>query len=523
MVRRCGWRAGLVCLALLGAAGPAWAGLDSELEAAAQALRSWDQPAADAAAERLMAMAPSDPAVLLAAGHAALLGGRYAEAVEQLQQAVHLGAGEGAAHLLELAKATEEETRDYEEHLTASGHFLIRHAPGIDAVMVPYAEQVLESAWTELTPIFGHQPAPPVRVEIYPRVEVLGAVSSLTVDEIKTSGTIALCKYNRLMITSPRDLVYGYGWADTLAHEFIHLLVTQKSRNTVPIWIHEGLAKYFEGYWRRGHVPALDRRSEDLLARALGDGSLISFEAMSPSMAKLPSQEATATAFAEVFTVIQYLERQAGPAVAARLVSAMGEGRSDRDAVAEVAGIPWGRFEPAWKGFLKEAGLRRMDDVFDQRLLFKGQDTEASELDAIKGEAARKFVWLGDRMRLSERWKAAAKEYAKASAEVGPDTPIVQSKLGFALLQLGRVDEAIAALEPPLSLYPSYMLLRVYLGDAYLRRGDYERAREHLEAAILNNPFDPEVHGHLAKALSALGREAEAQRERQAQELVNRR
>lgn len=513
----------LVSLLLLGWTLPAQAALDRDLEAAGQAIRAWDQAAADAAVARAMAAAPADPATLLAAGHTSLMGGRYGDAVEQLEQAVHLGAGEGAQQLLALAKATADEMRDYEETLTPSGRFLIRHAPGIDAVMVPYAEQVLEAAWAELTPIFGYEPPTPVRVEIYPRVEVLGAVSSLTVEEIKTSGTIALCKYNRLMITSPRDLVYGYGWADTLAHEFIHLLVTQKSKNTVPIWLHEGLAKYFEGYWRRGHVPALDRRSEDLLARALADGKLISFAEMSPSMAKLPSQEATATAFAEVFTVIEFLKRQAGPSVASRLVAAMGAGRSDREAVSEVAGVPWSRFEPAWKGYLAQAGLRRMDDMFDQRLLFKGQDTEATELDTLKGQTARKYVWLGDRMRLLERYKAAAKEYRKASVEVGSETPFVQAKLGFALLQLGRVDEAITELERPLSLYPSYMLLRVYLGDAYLRKGSYEQAREHLEAAILNNPFDPDVHGYLAKAFSGLGREAEAARERRAQELVTRR
>jgi tetratricopeptide (TPR) repeat protein len=521
MARR--WWAGVAWALVVVFALPARAGVQADLDAAGQAIRAWDQAGADAAVARAMAAAPGDPGVLFAAGHAALMGGRYAEAVEALEQAVHLGGGEGAEQLLELAKATAEETREYVETLTASGRFSIRHAPGPDAVMVPYAEQVLDAAWVELTAVFGHEPPTPVRVEIYPRVEVLGAVSSLTVEEIKTSGTIALCKYNRLMITSPRDLVYGYGWADTLAHEFIHLLITQKSKNTVPIWLHEGLAKYFEGYWRRGHVPALDRRSEDLLARALADGKLISFEEMSPSMAKLPSQEATATAFAEVFTVIEFLKAAAGPSVASRLVTAMGGGASDRDAVAAVAGMPWARFEGAWKGHLQKAGLRRMDDMFDQRLLFKGQDTEASELDALKGEAARKFVWLGDRMRLLERWKAAAKEYRKAAAEVGADVPIVASKLGYALLQLDQVDEAIAALEPPLSLYPSYMLVRVYLGEAYLRKGRYEQAREHLEAAILNNPFDPDVHGHLAKALSALGREAEAERERGAHELVNRR
>jgi tetratricopeptide (TPR) repeat protein len=323
------------------------------------------------------------------------------------------------------------------------------------------------------------------------------------------------------MITSPRDLVYGYGWADTVAHEFIHLLVTRKSRNTVPIWLHEGLAKYFEGTWREGAKPELERRSEHLLAKALDDGGLISFEAMSPSMAKLPSQEATATAFAEVFTVIEFLVARGGESAAVRLVDLMGEGRSDRDAVAEVAGLAWPRFEPAWKGHLRGRGLRRMDDDFDPRLLFKGKDTEADELALLEGEKARRFVWLGDRLALKERWRAAAKEYRKAEDEVGSGTPVVQAKLGRALLALGKLDEAVQALRAPLPVYPDYMLLRVLSGEALLGLGRYGEARDHLEHAIRINPFDPEVHGHLARAYRELGLPELAAREAAAQGRVS--
>ncbi|MGM0577836.1 MAG: tetratricopeptide repeat protein [Myxococcota bacterium] len=521
-MRRIATRIVAILALLVAAAAPARADFQDDLESASEALRAWDMPAAEQAVDRALSARPSDRAALTLSGRLHLMQGRYATAVEHLEQAVHLGAGGTAEHFRRLAHNVLEETRGYQEHLTADGHFLIRYPDGVEEVMVPYVEEVLEGAWERLVPVFEHEPPTPVRVEIYPEVDVLGAVSSLTVDEIKTSGTIALCKYNRLMFTSPRDLVYGYGWADTLAHEFIHLLITQKSANRVPIWLHEGLAKYFEAYWE-GRQPALERRSEDLLARALEDDALIPFEEMSPSMAKLPSQEATATAFAEVFTVIGFLVSRGGDAVAERLVSLMGDGVSDQDAVAKVAGLSWRRFEPTWRRHLERKRLRTMDDAFDMRLLFKGHDTEADELQALKGEAARKHVWLGDRMRLRERWKAASREYRKAVGAVGDETPIVQAKLGHALLKLGLVEEAAAALEPPLSLYPDYMLLRVYLGEAHLRLGNLEEARRHLEHAIRINPFDPDVHGHLAAVYRQLGEDALAERETRAHELVRQR
>ncbi len=495
--------------------------LEDHLEATAAALYYWDLPAAEAALARAQSIDPGAAATLTLGGRVHLLQGRYAEAVEFLRQAVLIEPAGMARHFLELAEATQAETGDYESRLTSGGHFLIRYAPGVDAVMVPYMDEVLERAWSTLVPLFGHEPPAPVRVELYPQVEVLGAVSSLTVDEIKTSGTIALCKYNRLMITSPRDLVYGYGWADTLAHEFIHMLVTQKSHNTVPIWLHEGLAKYFESRWLEGAEPALSRISEGLLAKALRGDELITFEAMSPSMAKLPSQEATTVAFAEVFTVVQFLRTRMGDAVAQELPALMGAGRTDQEAVAELAGVPWARFTPTWRGWVQRLGLRELgEDTFDQRLLFKGSDTEADELAQLEGDKARRFVWLGDRLLLKERFEAAAKEYAKAAAEVGDSVPLIQAKLGRALLSLGAVEQAIAALERPLPVYPDYVLLRLYLGEAWLRQGDLSQARAHLEAAIRINPFDRDVHGHLAEVYKQLGEPELAQRELVAHAMV---
>ena len=92
------------------------------------------------------------------------------------------------------------------------------------------------------------------------------------------------------MLTSPRGLARGYGWRDTIAHEFVHYFVTKVSKNTVPIWLHEGIAKFQETRWRDAPGHKLDPPQEDLLARSLKKDQLITFEQMHPSMALLPSQ-----------------------------------------------------------------------------------------------------------------------------------------------------------------------------------------------------------------------------------------
>jgi tetratricopeptide (TPR) repeat protein len=323
------------------------------------------------------------------------------------------------------------------------------------------------------------------------------------------------------MVTSPRDLVYGYDWLDTVAHEFIHLLITKKSRNKVPIWLHEGLAKYYEVKWKAEAKPHLDRHSEALLAKAIEKDSLISFEAMSPSMAKLPSQEATATAFAEVWTVMAFLNEKRGRDVAAELVKKMRDGASDKQAVAEVSGLPWERFEPAWRAYIRGKGYRPMDADFQTRLLFKGKDTEADELAAIKIDKARDHVWLGDRMRLRDRWQAAVKQYRKATTHVGDKSPLVQGKLGLALLKTKRYEEAASELQKPLVDSPRHVVLHVYLGQALMRLGRYQEARVHLEEALTINPFDPDVHETLAEVYTQLGEHEKAEIERRHHKLIH--
>ena len=498
----------LAALLVIGLTGPsALAKTNDPVGEALQAMGSWNMAEARRAVSEVVKRTPDTPVTWLVQGQLRFFEGHYDEATALLTRAAAGLSGDRglATHLAEVSRAVGEVTRGYASHTTSGGHFTIHWQPGIDDVMIPWMDEVLEAAWDALTVRFGQTPEFPVRVELYPKADTLAAVTPLTSDEIRQSGTIALCKYNRLMITSPRDLVYGYGWADTLAHEFIHMLITQRSRNTVPIWLHEGLAKFYEVGWREGAQPSLDVASRTLLAKALAGDSLISFEAMSPSMAKLPNQEATATAFAEVHTVIDFLLSRHGEALPRSLTTMMAEGKSDRETVSNLAELPWARFEAAWKGHLKRQGYKRRQTAFDPRLLFKGHDTEADELNQIKGEEGRRFVWLGDRLTVEERPLAASKEYRKAAAAVGDAVPLIQAKLGRALLALGKVEEAQRELEKTLKLYPEYLLTRLLLGEALMRRGEAEAAREHLEEAALINPFDPQLHGHLRTVYEALG------------------
>ena len=187
-----------------------------------------------------------------------------------------------------------------------------------------------------------------MRVEVVNNARELAKVSHADRrSRSSTTGTIAICKFNKLMVTSPKAVARGYDWLDTLAHEYMHLVVSQKSRNTVPIWLHEGLAKYLESRWRGPGGLAMTPSTLALLGERVKKNKLVPFEKMHPSMALLPTAEDAATAFAEVFFAIDYVYHK-GTAGAARPSSQeLATGQTDQQAVEAATGMP---FPPVREG-----------------------------------------------------------------------------------------------------------------------------------------------------------------------------
>ena len=491
-------------------------------------IEEWRITEAVRAAAPLLRDHAGDGEVIYLDGDLLFLQGDYAGAARRLREAIaHAppGAPEGEWRgLADLAAATAEATRGFAEARSPGGHFIIRYAPGKDALLLPYAFEALEAAYKEVgVRDFGDAPVEPVRVEIYPEVADLAKVSTLTQKEIETSGTIALCKFNRLMIVSPRALVRGYPWLDTLAHEYTHFVVSRASYNSVPIWLHEGLAKFEERRWRDPDDEGLTPTMEHLLATALAHNKrLITFAEMYPSMAKLPSQADTALAFAEVFTVVEYLHERKGWEGVRAVIERMKAGESDAGAIASVLGETFDEFQRDWKAWLKAKRLKMRPGLVPASLKFvtigsekKSSKKEEDDSQDITEERARKFARLGGMLRAHGRLGPAAVEYEKAQALVGAGHPAIADKLARTYLALNDPDQAIATAEPALALYPDLAGPSVILGEAYLKKGLRDQAAPLFDAAIRISPFDPTPHCGLAKIYAAKS-DARAPREQNA-------
>jgi tetratricopeptide (TPR) repeat protein len=550
--------AGLVVTALVlagagvtrvGHAGPAAASRATPEETAAIArvaekrLDEWRFGEGRAGVADLVRVAPGAPQTLYLEGYLRFLEGDYDASVRKLEASLAAGPKDASAvnarELRALASEARDAVKDHKEE--RFGHFLVRY-PAVDAVLVPYARDALEAAYRALHDDLGFEAELPIRIEIYRSPSDLAAVSSLTVAEVSRTGTIALCKWARLMVTSPRALATGYPWLDTINHELVHYAVSSLTRDRAPVWLQEGLAKFLERRWREPAGGRIPPAMEHMLAKALRSGKLISFEAMHPSMAKLPSAEDATLAFAEVANAVAHLYAEKGPAGLRDAVKRVGEGEDARDAVAAAADVTWPEFERGWRAYMAAqkyktfpaidfptTHIRKAGAIASQRK--PSEDEALSQTGKPATSAAFRYLRLGNMLLRRDRPRAAVIEYekgAKAVTSAGHGAGEAASawlfpvKLGRTYLVLGEPDRALKALEPIASVYPDLPWPHVIAGEAKLAKGAPAEAVVELRAALATNPFDPEIHCSLADAYEKAPRSDAASSVRPSAEVIAR-
>ena len=453
----------------------------------------------------LAARHPEDPDVLFEVALLRFHRGEYATSVAAMDDAIARGPRvpdiAERRELRTLIASTAEATSSFLEARSADGRFVVRYAPGPDAVLAPYALEALAGADTALSAVLGLRMPGPVRLELYPTPRALSRVSSLSVEDIERTGTVALCKWDRLMVTSPRALVRGYPWMDTIGHEYVHLVLSRASHDRAPVWFQEGIAKFLEGRWRGGPQEAavLDPAAGALLAAAVRDGHLIPFDRLHPSIARLPSQEDAALAFAQVATFIESFVTRYGEAKLRDAVGRVAAGVDAREALGLAAGKSFAALESDWKADLRARPSPPRDPPSVLALHFRRGGGDADESLDVAVENARRYLRLGDLLWDRQRPRAAAAEYARAH-RAAPDDPIVASRLARAALAGGNAQQAVDALAGVAVRYPDHAPIRAVLGAARLALGDLSGARTALREALRINPFDPAPHCDLARA-----------------------
>ena len=456
--------------------------------------QDWDIIAAEKLSNALLKEHPESGDVHFLKARIEFLKGNYDRSWEILQRVSN--DYKEITDFKKLVRATRQVAKKFIIHETE--HFIIRYEEGADEVLLLYAKEVLEKSYRVLGEILEYYPQDKILIEIYPEREPFSKVSPLTMQDILTSGTVALCKYNRIMMISPGSLVRGYNWMDTLSHEFVHYLLTKKSRNRLPLWTHEGIAKMLETRWRN-EPKYMSPIMETILSGALKNSYRVELKDMMPSLAKLKTAEDVQLAYAEVSTMMEYLASQKGIKIFSQLLDDLSRGKTFDESFLARVGTGLASFQNKWETWAKKKELKYIPGITALKKEFKSKNELEPEKD-FKGmhtKRARDLTFLGDILKSRNHYMAAILEYQKAKKESKTHSPILSNKLARTYIQTRKYDEAELILKETLEYYPDFHTTLSNLGELYFIRERYDVAQKYLEKAVRINPFNPFIHSRL--------------------------
>jgi tetratricopeptide (TPR) repeat protein len=479
-------------------AGAAWGSTAAEGQVC---LEASDLPCAERVAGELGSGAAADAL----RAQVAFAHGEFADA-EKLLTAAAAGRPpeDPLVKMLPLYHSTVEATEGF---VTArKGDVEIRYLPGTDLVLLDEAFEALQAAHDRVGPLLGGAPPGGIRMEIYPTAERFTKASGLPAEAVETTGVVALSKWTRLLVTSPRALGRGYAWKDTIAHEYIHYIVAYRTRDQAPVWLQEGIARSHEALWHADEPPPLQPFQQSLLADALANDTLVPLARMHPSMAFLDSADQAALAFAQVSTMMEELRAVAGKDAVSRVLDLVRGGTDALQATADVgAGGDTDAFMAGWRKRLEGLHLVQRKLAAMPTVLGHSEDDFGIDPVLAKRRDLAGHVRLGDLLRDGNRGDAALVEYAKAIPDGEPASPTLSARMADTLVRLKRTDEAVVILRASVTDYPEYATSRKMLGGILQSQGHTREALAEYRASADINPFDPEVQAALADLYAGAG------------------
>ncbi|MEO6163563.1 MAG: tetratricopeptide repeat protein [Candidatus Binatia bacterium] len=501
-------------------AGPLYgAEAEREFKAGEEILEAWRFADAEAIAAKALKDNPKSAAALEFDGRIKFYQGRYQEALTVLDRALAVDSKDPRRQAMKLlTQLTLDVHKSFKRH--ESAHFILFVDDKRDAILVPHALDALEKTYEAIGAELGYFPKEKVRIEVAPDATSFNAISTLSLRDIEETGAVGICKFNKLMIISPRALSFGYRWVDSLSHEYLHYVIVSMSNNQAPIWLHEGMARFYETRWRKpapaqqAHEDYLTPANQTLLVQALEKNQFVGFKKMEPSLIHLDTPEQVQLAYAEAASAVDFINQSKGKAGVRELLATLKD-RPTAEAVEKVYGMGFDAFETRWKAFLKAKGLKPIEGSRVRRLRVKKdqrEDEEVVELREIQSAIARNRTHLADQMLAKGRPVAALNEYQRA-LQASPQSPVILNKVGRVMIEQNRAEEALVLLKKALDIDPDSSNTYVQLGRGYHLTKNFKEARSVLEEAIQLNPFHPLIYRLLTEVYAALG---DAEKSRQA-------
>jgi hypothetical protein len=370
-----------------------------------------------------------------------------------------------------------------------------------DRALAPLMLETIDRARAALERDLGVSWPRPMRVLVVRDLLSLAVTTGLPYDSARTTGTVAVAKWGRVTLLSPRASKHGYAWRDTIAHELTHLAVTRLTTDRAPLWLQEGIAKREEIRWR-DPGPFDDRPTpESVVARGMAQHLDVPLDHMGPSIAMLPSADRATVAFAEVLSFVRFYADTVGPSALPNLLGAIRVRDDANAALLELTGADLAGWDAKWRAYLSTLHPDALPETW------------------ALGGPPRGLRDIQDRARLAELLLGrdhpgdAVTELEPLEAAAWQD-PSLRHLRGLAFEAAGSGAVVEASLGEPKDVAGPFGPWWAIRGRFARIRGDEPTAEGYFQEGVANDPLDVEAACETLDAASspaapALGAAAE--------------
>lgn len=443
----------------------------------------------DRARAELAALRGDDPRVVALKGELALYEQRCDEAVTLLSTAEVARSERGIA-LLDVARGCQRVVAATVADVDDASGVEVRYHDEQDRALTPLVLETVAAARAKLTEDLGVTWPRYTKITVVRDLVALSAMTGLPYKSAKTTGTVAVAKWGRVTLLSPRASNHGYAWRDTLVHELTHLAISRATQEHAPLWLHEGLAKREETRWRPPAPHDAVPDPDAVVQRGMKLHLDLPLDKLGPSIAMLPSADAAVVAFAEVTSFVAQLA-DTSPQVLPRL---LGELRKNEDvdrALVAATGSDLKAWDARWRTRIHARVVTPLSPLF-------GLGAAPPGIGDMRDRERLAELLLGRDHPRAAKVELAALE--RASEELRSD-PSYRYLLGRVLEASGEREAAFVPVSDPTAVsgaFGPYWALRGRLlaaqGAAEARPSfDYARAHEpfSVEAACETSPRSP--------------------------------
>jgi hypothetical protein len=430
------------------------------------------------------------PLVSLERARLAIYEGDY-DGASALLSNPELSHSEVGAELLGIADGCARATAGTVTEVDNERGVIIRFQDESDRPLAPFLVEVAVASREALSRDLKVDLPRPLRIELVRDLFTLAAMTGLPESAAQKTGTVAVAKWGRVTMISPRAVARGYPWADTLAHEMAHLAQTQASGDRAPLWLQEGVAKRQETRWRQSRhfddFPAADSVAAVGLDKGLGRP----IDKLGASIALLPTAEQAMVAFAEVSSFVRFWVSSTGEAALPELLVRLGNPSTGPDdekkdpvdeAMKGVTGASLADWNAKWLSYLGTV----------KRELPSGASLGANPPHESE---VRRGLAVAEMLRRRSHPEAVQRVLTPVQ-KLAPSDPLLRHRLATALYAVGKPVEAeklvsrLAREDELRSEFGPWLALH---GRWLAEQGEADKAAEAFHVGLELCPLDQEV------------------------------